>query len=114
MAPEIAPNSTESSTRYKSKDVVIDALKPITARLFVPSSLSFTSPVLVYFHGGGFCIGSTTWFGYHHFLGDLCAAAGCIVLSVDYRLAPEHLGGIRCLLCRHERPILGPQHSGRL
>ncbi|KAK4742709.1 hypothetical protein SAY87_000710 [Trapa incisa] len=90
MAPEIAPNSTESSTRYKSKDVVIDALKPITARLFVPSSLSFTSPVLVYFHGGGFCIGSTTWFGYHHFLGDLCAAAGCIVLSVDYRLAPEH------------------------
>lgn len=92
MAPEIAPNSTESSTGYMSKDVTIEASKPITARVFVPSSSSSCDalPVLVYFHGGGFCIGSTTWCGYHHFLGDLCAAARCIVFSVDYRLAPEH------------------------
>ncbi|XVF35590.1 hypothetical protein REPUB_Repub18cG0159200 [Reevesia pubescens] len=46
--------------------------------------------VLVYFHGGGFCIGSTTWLGYHQFLGDFSVAPQSIVLSIDYRLAPEH------------------------
>ncbi|OWM88874.1 hypothetical protein CDL15_Pgr020828 [Punica granatum] len=94
LAPDhIAPASpTESSIGYMSKDVIIDALKPVTARMFIPSTSGSRDslPVLVYFHGGGFCIGSTTWYGYHHFLGDLCAAVRCIVLSVDYRLAPEN------------------------
>jgi acetyl esterase len=46
------------------------------------------SPVLAYFHGGGFGVGSclanetmTAW---------LAALSGCTVVSVDYRLAPEH------------------------
>lgn len=90
-APEIAPNSVRPTAGYMSKDVTLEASKPITARMFIPStSCSGMLPVLVYFHGGGFCIGSTTWHGYHHFLGDLCATAQCIVLSIDYRLAPEH------------------------
>ncbi|CAL0323171.1 unnamed protein product [Lupinus luteus] len=96
FAPEIVTLSLESSFNgYKSKDVIIDPSKPITARLFLPhsnheSSLENNLPILVYFHGGGFCIGSTTWLGYHTFLSDLCVASSCIVLSVDYRLAPEY------------------------
>ncbi|KAK6274100.1 hypothetical protein POUND7_011183 [Theobroma cacao] len=92
FAPEIAPASQESSGGYKSKDVILDPSKPITGRIFLPDIPgSCTSlPVLVYFHGGGFCIGSTTWLGYHHFLGDFSAASQSIVLSIDYRLAPEH------------------------
>jgi acetyl esterase len=44
--------------------------------------------VLVYFHGGGFTIGSVeTHDGLCRRLAHL---AGCAVLSVDYRLAPEH------------------------
>ncbi|XP_057799928.1 probable carboxylesterase 17 [Salvia miltiorrhiza] len=76
-----------------SKDVTVDPSKPITARIFLPAAPSASTPplpVLVYFHGGGFCIGTTTWLGYHHFLENLSAAAGAIVLSVDYRLAPEN------------------------
>ncbi|KAA8525453.1 hypothetical protein F0562_007281 [Nyssa sinensis] len=90
--PEIAPASTESSTGFKSKDVIIDPSKPVTARMFLPDNpISVADlPVLVYFHGGGFCIGSTTWLGYHYFLGDLSVASQSIVLSVDYRLAPEN------------------------
>jgi acetyl esterase len=45
-------------------------------------------PVLVWFHGGGWVIGSAALS-----LGtcrDLAAAVGCIVVDVDYRLAPEH------------------------
>ncbi|KAI4337324.1 hypothetical protein L6164_015755 [Bauhinia variegata] len=90
--PEIAPASAESSNGYKSKDVIIDPSKPITGRLFLPDSPNslMQLPVLVYFHGGGFCIGSTTWLGYHHFLGNFSVTSQSIVLSVDYRLAPEH------------------------
>src|SRR5205807_4887853 len=45
-------------------------------------------PVIVYFHGGGWTIGSVEQF-------DLVArqitnASGAIVVSVEYRLAPEH------------------------
>ncbi|KAK9080012.1 hypothetical protein SSX86_001687 [Deinandra increscens subsp. villosa] len=90
--PLTAPASLNLYNGYKCKDVTIDPLKPITARMFIPSTAvaAATLPVLVYFHGGGFCIGSTTWLGYHHFLGDLSATSESIVLSVDYRLAPEN------------------------
>lgn len=94
FVPEIVPASPESTNGFKSKDVIIDSSKPITGRIFLPSTPSsgFSSklPVVVYFHGGGFCIGSTTWLGYHHFLGDFSVASQSIVLSVDYRLAPEN------------------------
>ncbi|KAL5559806.1 hypothetical protein UlMin_036017 [Ulmus minor] len=92
FTPEVASASSESSNGYKSKDVIIDPSKPITGRIFLPSlpASSGPLPVLVYFHGGGFCIGSTTWLGYHHFLGDLSVASQSIVVSVDYRLAPEN------------------------
>jgi acetyl esterase/lipase len=91
----IAPASPEPSNGYKSKDVIIDSSKPVTGRLFLPCSdptTGFSSklPVVIYFHGGGFCCGSTTWTGYHNFLGDFSAASQSIVLSVDYRLAPEY------------------------
>ncbi|CAI9096685.1 OLC1v1032883C1 [Oldenlandia corymbosa var. corymbosa] len=77
---------------YKSKDVIIDPTKNLTGRIFIPDVKSESKflPIVVYFHGGGFCIGSTTWLGYHFFLGDLSGISKSIVLSVDYRLAPEN------------------------
>ena len=58
----------------------------IPVRLYAPSDEVL--PVLVYFHGGGFTIGSVAT---HEILCKrLAHLAGCAVLSVDYRLAPEH------------------------
>lgn len=96
--PQTATPSAEWSNisyRYKSKDVIINPSKPVTARIFLPAVADVSDspaqlPVLVYFHGGGFCVGSTTWLGYHVFLGNLSATAKTIVFSVDYRLAPEN------------------------
>jgi len=45
-------------------------------------------PVLVYLHGGGWVIGDVE--GYDPVCRDLCKGAGVVVVSVDYRLAPEH------------------------
>ena len=45
-------------------------------------------PVLVWLHGGGWVIGSADQA--LPVARDLAAAAGCLVVDVDYRLAPEH------------------------
>jgi acetyl esterase len=45
-------------------------------------------PGIVYFHGGGFVIGSLS--SHDGTCRRLSHGAGCTVISVDYRLAPEH------------------------
>lgn len=67
------------------RDLVIDALPPISARLYRPRS--GTLPLLVYFHGGGRVVGSVTISD--PFCRALANASGCAVVSVEYRLAPE-------------------------
>ncbi len=62
---------------------------PIGARLYAPEHPANNAlPVLVYFHGGGFTIGSINT--HDTLCRNLCLNTPCAVLSVDYRLAPEH------------------------
>lgn len=58
----------------------------IGARLYAPSQ--DRQPLLVYFHGGGFTIGSVAT--HDALCRHLSHLAHCAVVSVDYRLAPEH------------------------
>jgi len=44
--------------------------------------------VVLYFHGGGYVIGSAK--GYRSLAGEVARAAGMDALAIDYRLAPEH------------------------
>jgi acetyl esterase len=45
-------------------------------------------PALVYLHGGGWSIGSPAT--HHKLTRELCERSGALVVSVDYRLSPEH------------------------
>ena len=45
-------------------------------------------PAILYFHGGGWVMGSLE--GYDLVYRYFCARAGCVLVAVDYRLAPEH------------------------
>lgn len=60
----------------------------VPARLYTPH-MPGTAALVVFFHGGGFVFGSLDGH-YDNCCRALCAGAGCHVLSVDYRLAPEH------------------------
>ncbi len=61
---------------------------PLLARLYVPPSEPESRALLVYFHGGGFVVGSLA--STDPLCRLLAAQSGVRVLSVDYRLAPEH------------------------
>jgi acetyl esterase/lipase len=60
---------------------------PIPARFYRATKNKKRCPLLVYFHGGGFMLGSLAL--YDTTCRRLAAQSGCAVLSVDYRLAPE-------------------------
>ncbi|SCY70950.1 acetyl esterase [Nitrosospira sp. Nl5] len=64
----------------------------INTRLYAPASgepLDGVSlPALLYFHGGGYCVGSLD--SHDSLCRALAALTPCCVLSVAYRLAPEH------------------------
>lgn len=59
----------------------------VPARLVAPAAEPGL-PVLLYFHGGGFTIGSIA--SHDTLCRTLAQLSGCAVLSVGYRLAPEH------------------------
>lgn len=71
-----------------SRDIMVDgAAGPLTARLFTPTGPG-PFPVIVYFHGGGWVLGSREV--YDGGARGLASSAKALVVSVDYRLAPEH------------------------
>jgi acetyl esterase len=70
------------------RDIVIPSQAGgMPARVYSPSS---SAPgLVVYYHGGGWVLGSLD--GWDASVRSLAIASGCDVVSVDYRLAPEHV-----------------------
>jgi acetyl esterase len=65
------------------------AAGPLPARLYVPRGASAPGPLLVFFHGGGMVYGDLE--SHDALCRVLAEEASVRVLSVDYRLAPEHV-----------------------
>lgn len=62
---------------------------PLTLRRYIPEAPATKArPTVVYYHGGGFMLGDLD--GYDNLCRNLSALADAVVISVDYRLAPEH------------------------
>ncbi|WP_041950038.1 alpha/beta hydrolase fold domain-containing protein [Verminephrobacter eiseniae] len=59
----------------------------LPARLYAPSTAAGLA-LLLYMHGGGFTIGSIAT--HDTLCRELARLAGCMVVALDYRLAPEH------------------------
>lgn len=87
------PASTDTVTGVESLDVAVlpEEEGGVSVRLYKPAGgAGVRLPVLIYFHGGGFCVESAASPLYHNYLNGLCSKANVLVVSVDYRLAPEH------------------------
>nr|GMD70505.1 2-hydroxyisoflavanone dehydratase-like [Ipomoea batatas] len=88
---KVPPSPHDPATGVSSRDITISGYIP--ARIYLPklTSTSQKLPVLIWYHGGGFCMGSAIDTGDHQFLNILSSEAKLVAISVDYRLAPEHL-----------------------
>jgi acetyl esterase len=62
--------------------------RAIGARLYVPEGAGEKPPLILFYHGGGWVIGNLD--SHDNTCRALAKASGAAVLSVDYRLAPEH------------------------
>ncbi|CAE7214900.1 unnamed protein product [Rhizoctonia solani] len=73
------------------RDLTIPGTPPVNVRVFTPPGERPTGgwPILVYFHGGGWVLGNIDT--ENSFSARTCLTAKCVVVSVDYRLAPEHV-----------------------
>ncbi|KAJ4718345.1 Alpha/beta hydrolase-3 [Melia azedarach] len=76
----------------KSSDITVDSSRNLWFRLYTPTDASPTTslPVIVYFHGGGFAFFDANSKSYDDFCRRLARELPAVVISVNYRLAPEH------------------------
>ncbi|KAK9939261.1 hypothetical protein M0R45_015964 [Rubus argutus] len=72
------------------KDVVFDHIHQLQLRLYKPAVSKSRLPIFYYIHGGGFCIGSRAWPNCQNYCFQLALSLQAVVVSPDYRLAPEH------------------------
>ncbi|KAB7649005.1 alpha/beta hydrolase [Polymorphobacter fuscus] len=73
----------------ETKDLAIPGpAGTIPARLYRNSLATDPAPVLVFYHGGGWVIGDVNV--YDSLCAEVCRTLNMTVVSVDYRLAPEH------------------------
>ncbi|KAF8038070.1 hypothetical protein BT93_B0813 [Corymbia citriodora subsp. variegata] len=90
---ETLPPSLDPKTGVLSKDVRFSSDPDLSVRLFLPGSSDPARklPLLIYVHGGAFCIESPFSPIYTRHLNTVVSAAGVVAVSVQYRWAPEHL-----------------------
>lgn len=89
----VPPSLDDPKIDVQSKDVVYFQEANLSSRLYLPKSIDPSNqklPLLIYFHGGGFCIETAFSPTYHNYLNTLVAEAKIIAVSVDYRRVPEH------------------------
>jgi acetyl esterase len=73
---------------HERRDARIDLPgRRVPVRVYRPTA-DASLPVLVFFHGGGWVIGTLD--AYDQMCSEIALGGDCIVVSVDYRLAPEH------------------------
>ncbi|NXO96199.1 AAAD deacetylase, partial [Certhia brachydactyla] len=81
----VAPTSDENIT------VTDTELNKVPVRLYLPRRApGGLRRAMVYFHGGGWCLGDAGMQGYDHMSRRISNELNAVVVSVNYRLAPQH------------------------
>ncbi|KAM0884540.1 hypothetical protein ACQ4PT_030931 [Festuca glaucescens] len=95
----LADRQTRASSRpdargVRSADVTVDASQNLWVRVYVPAAADQAGtaplPIIVCFHGGGFVFLSPASTPLDDMSRHFCRELGAVIVSVNYRLAPEH------------------------
>ncbi|KAJ8756224.1 hypothetical protein K2173_024771 [Erythroxylum novogranatense] len=87
------PSHEEFVDGVATRDVTIDEKSGLRVRIYLPevdSKEQNKLPIILHFHGGGFCISQADWFMYYTIYTKLVKMAKAICVSVYLRRAPEH------------------------
>ncbi|KDP25937.1 hypothetical protein JCGZ_22842 [Jatropha curcas] len=90
---DIDPPGLDQNTQVQSKDIIYLQEENLSSRLYLPRNAVNSDkklPLLVFYHGGAFCIETAFSPVFHKNLNNLVAEANIIAVSVEYRRAPEH------------------------
>ncbi|KAG8368335.1 hypothetical protein BUALT_Bualt15G0034900 [Buddleja alternifolia] len=89
---DFVPPSPDPQTGVVSRDVTISPENHVSARIYLPKTTTTTQklPLIIYIHGGGFSIQSAFSSLYHNYVNSLASQSLSVVVSIEYRLAPEH------------------------
>ncbi|KAL2836126.1 alpha/beta hydrolase fold-domain-containing protein [Aspergillus pseudodeflectus] len=92
---KLIPGGTDPLPIGNTIDVQIPRLEstgpPVPVRIFIPPGSPTAPegwPVFLWYHGGGWVLGNID--SENSLCTNLCARASCIVITTDYRLAPEN------------------------
>lgn len=90
--PVIPPSGDQPDADVLSRDVPLSPRNGTWLRIYRPNPLPPAAklPVIVYLHGGGFVVFSAGTAFYHAFCEAMTRQVSALVVSLDYRLAPEH------------------------
>ncbi len=86
----MAPEPENSGVRWTEECITAPAGHELAVRIYTPEAAKGVLPAILHIHGGGYVMGSVTTNHNSNIL--LCAATDAVIVSVDYRLAPETQG----------------------
>ncbi len=82
------PTKNSATVHWQDKLIANADDEDMTVRCYQHDDKNPDDVVMLFFHGGGFCIGDINT--HHEFCHAVCTQTGWSVVSVDYRLAPEY------------------------
>ncbi|WCJ30577.1 alpha/beta-Hydrolases superfamily protein [Euphorbia peplus] len=86
-----SPSPSKPIRSVISSDTVVDTKRNLWFRVYTPTGEDAASlPVMIFFHGGGFCFLSAATPAYNLVCLRFARRLPAVVVSVEYRLSPEH------------------------
>lgn len=97
---EPVPPHSDFMDGVATHDVTINKESGLRVRVYSPEEIKKLNgddsknkkklPIILHFHGGGFCISQADWYMYYHIYTKLVKSVPAICVSVYLRRAPEH------------------------